>query len=171
MRLYHICGILALAGVFAVQDAHAQFGGFPGGGGMLAAIQRGDQGDQRSLIMPQRPLTPEAIDDMLGLLAEALHLTQAQLSVWQRYVDQVDALVRDVGRERRRTEVAEKQNAVQQLDHASDTLRNRLTALEDITASARALYSSLTPQQQAIADGSLSGVVLRLIGVPRPGHR
>ncbi len=169
MRVYYVWTILVVAAVFAAQDASAQFGGgFPGGGGMRGGMRRGGQSGTRS-VMPQRPVTPEIIDEQLGLLEEALNLTQAQWPAWQRYADQVRALSGDVDRERRRAELAEKENAVQQLDHASDALRNRLTALEDIAGSARALYGTLTPEQQTVANGRLSGVVLRLVGVPQPG--
>ena len=48
---------------------------------------------------------------------------------------------------------------MQRLDHSVDVARNRLTALEDIAAAAKALYEQLTPDQQARADPRLATLV------------
>lgn len=138
-------------------------------GGMRGGMRDGDARRDSRPAMPQRPADPEAIDDQLGLVEEALNLTQSQWPAWQRYSDKVRGLAADIARERTRAETGEKQNAVQQIDRATDTARNRLAALEDIAASARTLYSALNPQQQSMADARLANVVLQLTGTPQTG--
>src|SRR6478672_11939979 len=122
-----------LLGALLIQQAHAQIGG--GFGGMRGGMRDGDARRDSRPAMPQRPADPEAIDDQLGLVEEALNLTQSQWPAWQRYSDKVRGLAADIARERTRAETGEKQNAVQQIDRATDTARNRLAALEDIAAS------------------------------------
>ena len=170
MRLYRLPILAALALVLCVHDAGAQFGGFPGNDGMHGGTRgaaRGERTGRGGVAMPQRPATPDAIDDELGQLEQALNLTPGQWKAWQPYVDRVRALAADVDRERRRAPLAEKQSAVQQIDRGADVLRNRLTALEDIATAARKLYDTLTPEQKETADGRLSDMVLRLAGAPR----
>jgi hypothetical protein len=160
-----------LLGVLLIQQAHAQIGGGFGGmkGGMRGGMRDGDARRDSRPAMPQRPADPEAIDDQLGLVEEALNLTQGQWPAWQRYADRVRGLAADIARERTRAETSEKQDAVQQIERAADSARNRLTALEDIAAAARTLYGALNPDQKSMADARLANVVLQLSGTPQAG--
>lgn len=152
-----------LLGAVSMQDAAAQWGGgFPGGGGMRGGM-RGGTRDGNTLRKEQKPVQRNMVDDVedrLGLLEEDLQLTVAQQGAWQRYADQVKALAADITRERNRTQVAERQSVVQQIDHAVDSARNRLTALEDIAAAAKVLYGALSPEQQTRADPRLATIVM-----------
>ena len=49
-------------------------------------------------------------------------------------------------------------------DRAVDSARNRLTALEDIAAAAKALYAGFTPSQQSVADPTLATIVTLVTG-------
>ena len=63
-----------------------------------------------------------------------------QRMAWQSYADKVKALVADIGRKRERVPFGVEQGgALQKIDRAADTARNRLTAREDIAAAAKTL--------------------------------
>jgi len=47
----------------------------------------------------------------------------------------------------------------------ADTLRNRVTAFEDIAEAGKALYAQLTPAQREIADRRLARVMISLVDV------
>lgn len=83
-------------------------------------------------------------------------------------VDKVVAYAADVGREQARgAPTAGSLSSLQQIDHAVDIARNRLTALEDIAAAARTLYGALTAQQKAIVDPRLANIVSSLASPSR----
>ena len=159
MNKVFVTGIIATIAACAALDSPAQFGGgFPGGG------TRGGRNRPDSSAREQRPPiqdnSPEQVEDRLGLLEEDLRLSADQRTAWQSYADKVKALAADVGRDRERGPLGGGQvNAVQLIDRAVDTARNRLTALEDIAAAARTLYGNLTPQQQSVADPRLATIV------------
>ena len=52
-----------------------------------------------------------------------------------------------------------KSSTVQQIDGIVDSARNRLTALQDIAASAKALYETLSPEQKPVADARLATTI------------
>lgn len=161
MRLkpFAVAGLIGMFATAAALEAPAQFGGgFPGG------AMRGNRNRPDSSAREQRPAiqenTPEQVEDRLGLLEEDLHLAADQRIAWQSYADKVKALVADIGRERERGPLGGEQGgALQKIDRAVDTARNRLTALEDIATAAKTLYAALTPQQKSVADPRLATIV------------
>lgn len=161
--------ITVLIGIFAVSTAlysAAQFGGGFPSGGMRGSRNRSDNSgrEQRA---PVQNNSPEQVEDRLGMLEEDLHLTADQRSAWQAYAGKVNALVADIGRERDRGPLGNAQiSALQQIDRAVDTARNRLTALEDIAAAAKTLYGNLTPQQKSVADPRLATIVSAVTSPP-----
>ena len=50
-------------------------------------------------------------------------------------------------------------SALVQIESRIDIVRNRLTAMEDVSDAAKRLYAGLTAEQRAIADGLLPGTV------------
>ena len=88
---------------------------------------------------------------------EDLKLTDAQEPAWESYVAKLRALARDVARESRPRPA--QLDLVQRIDRIVDSARNRLTALEDIAQSAKALYAGLTPEQQKMADPRLANII------------
>ncbi len=88
---------------------------------------------------------------------EDLKLTDAQEPAWETYVEKLRALTRDVARESRSRPA--QLDLVQRIDRIVDSARNRLTALEDIAQSAKALYAGLTPEQQKMADPRLANII------------
>ncbi len=149
-----LAGLIALTAASATTELLAQFGG-----GM-----RGNRNRPDSAAREQRPpiqdSSPEQIEDRLGLLEEDLRLSADQRAAWRSYADKVKALVADIGRERERGPLSAGQgNSLQQIEHAVDIARNRLTALEDIAAAAKTLYAGLNPQQKSVADPRLATIV------------
>ena len=72
-----------------------------------------------------------------------------------------------------RAELHDAMKALQRIDQSVDAARNRLTALEDISSAAKALYGRLTPEQQSLADTRLAttlptGFGQSVSGVPGP---
>ena len=59
----------------------------------------------------------------------------------------------------------------QQIDRQVDAARNRLTALEDIAQSAKALYASLSPEQRPAADPRLANLMTIPVAQPQDGQR
>jgi len=100
---------------------------------------------------------------ILHELHEDLKLTPAQEPAWQAYTDKLQALATDLARERSRAQssaqTSAQLNALQQIDRTLDTVRNRLTGLEDIAAAAKSLYEMLTPEQRSVADSRLAKII------------
>lgn len=89
--------------------------------------------------------------------ATALNLAPAQLVLWDTYQERVGALMADqIKLTPYRTP---RQNAPQQIAGKVDTVRNRLTALEEIQEAANQLYASLDDEQKRTADRLLPATV------------
>jgi LTXXQ motif family protein len=158
--LFFLCLVLFTLSLESIGDAQAQFpgGGMRGRGGMGG--MGGPGGSPRQVAPAQRdPL--QDLDDRLAMLQEDLHLRQDQEGAWLAYAERVRAIAADIARDRQRLQ--EKTPVLVQLDRVVDGTRNRLTALEDITASAKTLFAALTPEQQAAADPRLANIVAALV--------
>jgi hypothetical protein len=94
-------------------------------------------------------------------MQDDLHLRADQEGAWMAYSDKVRALVGDIARQRAR--MPEKTPVLLELDRMIDSSRNRVAALEDVSASAKALFALLSPQQQAAADPRLATIVSALL--------
>jgi len=109
---------------------------------------------------------PENIADLARLqlteLEDDLRLASNQRAVWSAYADKVSKLADDVVRNRNAVRFP-KGSAPEQLEFIAETLRNRLTAVEDIVDAGKALYATLTPTQRTIADGRLARVSIPLL--------
>ncbi|HEV7821230.1 MAG TPA: Spy/CpxP family protein refolding chaperone [Burkholderiales bacterium] len=143
----------------ATFESPAQFGGGTPGGGMRGNRARPD-GASREQRPPVQDNTPEQVEDRLGLLEEDLQLRPDQRAAWQACADKINAYATDIGREQSRgTASAVSLNSLQQIDRAVDVARNRLTALEDISATAKTLYGTLSAQQKSVVDPRLANIV------------
>jgi len=146
---------LIAAAALAATQAEAQFGR-RGGQGDFNRTQRppGEQspgGEQRAQDNPVY-----RAEYLLGMLHEDLKLRSEQEPLWQAYADKVNALAGDIARERARIKATLELKALPRIDQAVDVARDRLTALEEISAAAKALHARLTPEQQTIADARLA---------------
>ena len=163
---------VALFAQFAIPiDASAQFGGGGMGGmGGKRGARMGMGADKGST--PKRgnqESVANLVEYRLMLLQEDLRLTREQESGWLAYEERVKALAGDLTRERERAQSAALTSAVEQVDHATDSARNHLTAWEDIAAATKTFYASLTPQQKLLIDQRSPSIVHELSGVPVPG--
>ncbi len=86
-----------------------------------------------------------------------LGIRPEQESLWGAYQGRVGALLADQRRHRPENET--QGNALQQIERKVDTVRNRLTALEDIAEAAHKLYVSLDDAQKEKADHLLAATV------------
>ena len=143
---------LALVLAAAATPALAQFGGSGRRRGGSAGGDRQGRPDEKAA--PERV---NALEVTLHELHEDLKLTPEQEPLWQSYADKVRALAGDVARESARKPAPA--SLPQQLDRQVDAARNRLTALEDIAQSAKALYAKLAPEQQPAADPRLANLM------------
>ncbi|MDB5809814.1 MAG: hypothetical protein JWN94_1936 [Betaproteobacteria bacterium] len=157
IRKLIVCLLVVLISASAF-DVMAQFGG-----GM-----RGRSGGSRSQGGVPRGESPgggndaaNVLDYRLESMQEDLKLTPVQQRLWDAYAEKVRALGGDIVRERDRTKTptVTPLTAPQQMAHALDVARNRMTALEDIAASANALYDNLTPEQKLLADSRVASLV------------
>lgn len=137
-------------------------------------MRGGERNRQTDPAKDRRPALQENIADVveyrLALLEEDLRLSPGQQIAWQSYAGKMQALASDISRERNRGQPDAPTNALQQIDHATDVARNRLTALEDISAVARVLYEGLTPQQKSLVDSRLSTIIMPLTTGGTPGN-
>jgi hypothetical protein len=158
--------VLTLALALVATDSLAQLGGSGFGGRGSRGMNRGDAATRSG--GPVRPVqSEESLYDQaeyrLSLLEEDLHLQPEQRKAWQSFADKVRAYAGDLARERTRLTVSSSALGLQHIDHAVDIARNRLTALEEISAAAKALYASLSPEQKTLADTRIVSIV-----APRP---
>lgn len=173
---------LVLSSALLVPDVYAQFGGGGGmGGGMGGAGRHGagerprgcDSGDKPDAAKglaggPQAPLGREQLEYHLGALQADLHLTPEQTAAWQNFADRILALQADMERQRGRSTsavatAAASTGGIKPIANAVDAARNRLTALEDIESSGRALYQTLQAEQKTLADLRLATFVTPLL--------
>ena len=147
--------------------AHAQYpgGGMPSGGGRGGAggtpMGRAPAADSRDAMRVADDPTVQ-LQIQLVELAEDLKLAAAQQKAWAAYADRMRKLAGDIVRNRNAMRFPTGP-AVQQFDFLSDTLRNRLTAFEDIADAGKALYATLTPDQREVADRRLARMAVALV--------
>ncbi len=96
------------------------------------------------------------IQNQLQLTVEALKLNPKQNVLWDAYVEKVSALMAD---QMKLPPVRAKQTAMQQIAQKVDTVRNRLTAMEETQEAASKLYGALDENQKKTADQMLPGTV------------
>jgi hypothetical protein len=147
----------------ASRAASAQSPGGGASGGRPAKGGARGPGDERD---PAQAAAQAGIAEQaryqLREFGEYLKLVPAQRSAWIAYADKVQRLADDVVRNRNAVRFP-KGTAPEQLEFVAETLRNRLTAVEDIADAGKSLYAALTPDQKAIADGRLARISIPLI--------
>jgi hypothetical protein len=159
---------LALIAILAAGPAWAQS---PGGGASGARTGKGGPrggGDARDPAqMAAQGGIAEQARFQLRELEEDLKLVPAQRSAWAAYSDKVAKLADDIVRTRNAVRFP-KGTAPEQLEFVTETLRNRLTAVEDIADAGKALYATLTADQKVIADGRLARIEIPLVTPSQP---
>ena len=174
--------LVLFSSALLVPDVYAQFSG--GGGGMGGGMGGGgrhgsgerpkgcDSGDKPDAAKgpagPQGPVSREQLEYHLGTLQVDLHLTPEQTAAWQTFSDRILALQADMERQRGRNASAVAVSAasvggIKPIASAVDAARNRLTALEDIESTGRALYQTLQPDQKILADLRMATFVTPLL--------
>ena len=159
--------IALVGGAFIADRAFAQFGrrgrGGMGGGGAA----EGKAG---------KPEATPVLEVTLHELEEDLKLAPEQQPLFDAYAETLRGLANDVARQRQSTAKAATATLVERIDRNVDTLRNRLTAVEDIAQAAKALYANLNSDQQRAADPRLASLMLLPLSQegpmkPPPGQR
>ena len=161
-----------------VPDVYAQFSGSRGGGGGGRGGEHRSNcndggkngGDKPVPGSANEPMGREQVEYQLNTLQLDLQLTAEQSPLWQSLNERVLALQADQSRLRNRapgntaTASTPSGSGVKPIADAVDAARNRLTALEDIEVSSRALYQSLQDKQRVMVDlrlGALMGGLLK----------
>jgi hypothetical protein len=116
------------------------------------------------------PLNHEQLLYQLEALQADLRLAPEQAAQWQPFAERVLALEADLTRQRSRSisasdleQKGQSVDGIRQVARAVDTARNRLTALEDIEASSRALYQTLQPDHKTMANARLGAFLAPLL--------
>jgi len=149
----------AIIAAVALNDASAQMGR-PGPGGGEPSQRGGGRGGS-----PGEPRATgersqiNQLEYAIEELREDLKLQPQQQASWDRYVDKVRAIADDATRDRDRLRREPDMSGMQRIDYAVDVARNRYTALEDAADAAKALYKSLSPEQQKSADRRIANVM------------
>jgi hypothetical protein len=172
MKTARLIVLLALAmavNLAAVSDAMPQFGGgMPGAGAKGGRMGKGAPAERSS--RPERQSVADLVAFRLELLQDSLKLARDQETAWAAYEKRTMALAADIEREQNRLRSAMSMSAMQQLDHAVDTARDRLTAWEDVSIAAKTLYASLTSQQKDLADARFPSIVNALVAGGMPTY-
>lgn len=174
--LWVLAAFVFISSFLLVPDVYAQFGGMGGGGrppgdrgkacepGDRANVGKGPMGGQPG------PLSREQLQYQLQALETDLRLAPEQAAQWQPFAERVLALEADLARQRSRSisasdleQKGQATNGIRQVARAVDTARNRLTALEDIEASSRALYQTLQADQKTMANARLGAFLAPLL--------
>jgi len=156
-----VTGLLAAIIAGAAPDLLAQM---PGGGRMRGGDRGATGGSVKGPQQSSQENIAELVEYRLLTFEEDLKLSPAQQKTWDPYADKVRALVADITRERARAQAGTHMDAMQQMNHAVDVARNRLTALEDTAASAATLYQGLTPEQKLLADSRFATITPIIAG-------
>jgi hypothetical protein len=158
---------VALVAIAMIGAADAQMpgaGGRPGG----TPSGRGPMGDGGMQREPAPGVGVDQLQAQLVALEEDLKLAPAQRKPWSAYADRVRQLADDITRNRQAVRFP-KGTAPQQFDFLADTMRNRLTAFEDVAEAGKALYATLAPEQQEVADRRLARIAVSLLDVGAGG--
>ena len=150
--------LLVILLTFAVAvPACAQFGGSRhsgmGGGGNRASSADGDS----QLSGVTRMSANDQVRLHLTDVRLALKLTPEQAASWQSYENKVLAFLSDPSHGT--TPAATEESAPKQIERKLDVVRDRLTAMEDLSDAAKKLYAGLTDEQKVVADRMLAGTV------------
>lgn len=135
--------------------------------------QRGREDIEEARLGNSRTGAPSVIEQLqlqLRDTAEELKLTPRQVPLWDAYQEKISALMSDLLRIE--PYHLPHQTAPQQIAQKVGTVRNRLTALEDIAEAAEKLYRSLDENQKKVADARLAQTLPTLYsglgdGLPR----
>jgi hypothetical protein len=151
--------LVVVASMLGATEATAQFGGGFGPGRM------GPPGGGNMEGRPQgRPAVTASGSHLIPMIEQQLVEARTQLgirpeqeSLWGAYQGRVGALLADQLRPRPANEP--QGDAMQQIERKIDTVRNRLTAIEDIAEVAHKLYASLDNAQKEKADRILAATI------------
>lgn len=184
--LWVLAAFVFISSFLLVPDVYAQFGGGGGmGGGMGGGRSGAHAGGERGKACDTgeradagkgptgnqpAPMSREQLLYQLDALQADLRLAPEQATQWQPFAERVLALEADLVRQRSRSVSAsdmelkgQAADGIRQVARAVDTARNRLTALEDIEASSRALYQTLQPDQKTMANARLGAFLAPLL--------
>jgi len=166
--------ILALLAIVVVSSS-VVFAQLPGGPGQSATRSTGGGKATRPSQSRDQPAMniSAPVQVQLDRLEDDLGLTPQQTAAWNAYADKVLSFADDMTRAQfaARTEsVPSDATAAQQLEQLADKARNRMTVMQDIAASGKAFYATLSSDQKKIADRRLVLPMLSLAnGLPAPG--
>ena len=153
--------VALLISLFITADAYAQMGGGP----------KGSRGRPDRSAPAEFQMRPSSTDNLVELteyrlvaMEEDLRLTPAQQKTFTAYADKVRAIAADIARDRPRPQSGPQLTMVQQADRAVAIARNRMTALEDIAASAKLFYEGLLPEQKLLADSRFATIMPLIAG-------
>jgi protein CpxP len=104
----------------------------------------------RVMVIENTPPTV-SFDESLAQLQERLQVKPAQQAAWAGFVRSVDAYSRQFFAERPQSAYPD-EPAPRQLERMNQRMAERMAALKQIEAQAKALYATLTPAQQKTAD-------------------
>ena len=118
-------------------------------------MERGPQG--RPAVTASGSHLIPMIEQQLVEARTQLGIRPEQESLWDAYQGRVGALLADQRHPRPANET--QGDALQQIERKIDSVRNRLTALEEIAEAAHKLYASLDDAQKEKADRLLAATV------------
>jgi hypothetical protein len=122
------------------------------GVGALAIAQPGGGCDGRMGMMSTRFDPGARAEQHLARLKTDLKLTAVQEPLWQAFADKVNAEAGKGQGAMRETSQDLSLNAPDRMAKRTELMKERVTAMESVTASFRPLYDSLSADQKRVAD-------------------
>ncbi len=130
------------------------------GGGMGGRMGGGMMMDDCPMMGPQNAATPS---DRLSTLKSQLAITDAQQSAWNAYTDKMTKTWESMGTMREHMQKMQAtKSPVDRLDAHITMMETRLVMMKEVKPLLQSLYDSLTADQKAKADTSLSPMGCRM---------
>ncbi|MDB5873446.1 MAG: motif family protein [Ramlibacter sp.] len=155
---------LFASGVLAVAcsiPAHAQFGSGMGGGGGMGGGRRGTRSPEATAPKEAGPSQSISVPDALYEVRMRLLISQDEAAAWERFYQAYIAWTALAARPRT---AADGGGALQSVQQQLSVAQNRFASTEDLAEALKALFASLTPPQQQMADD----LVPRLLALTSP---
>lgn len=170
--IFSMAAFALAASVVMMPSAYAQFGGGSGRHGSSGkgcdreATREGSK--DADAVAASGVVSFERLDYQLNTLQVDMRLTPEQSTAWDSFASKVRAVQADAARERSRGVSAIGANSagfgsMRAIGASVDRARNRMTALEELEMSAKALYELLQADQKAQADVRLVPILSHLL--------
>lgn len=137
-------------------------GGMGGRMGRRGGSESGGRPETNAARPAAQPDAAELAQMRLDTMFDALNPDSTLLPIWKNYAAKVLLVIDDQRRWKQRATDSKPERvgpAPKAMEQQMDEVRDRLTALEDITTAAKTLYEKLDMRQRAVADQHMAMII------------